>query len=119
MFTVIVNLTVRPDRVEEFLDGIHANALASLRDEPGCLRFDVHRITEQPNRFVLYELYASSEAFHTEHRSQPHYVTWREVAARCVEPGGQVNTFAVPAFPEDLPEAPRREVIRGDPPRSG
>ena len=113
MFTVIVNLTVRPDRVEEFLDGIHANALASVRDEPGCLRFDVHRSTEQPHRFVLYEIYASPGAFYTKHLSEPHYVAWREVATRCVEAGGQVNTFAVPAFPDDLPEAPRR----GDDPR--
>ena len=110
MFTVIVNLTVRPDRVEEFLDGVHANALASVRDEPGCLRFDVHRSTDQPHRFVLYEIYASPGAFYTQHRNEPHYVAWREVAARCVEPGGQVNTFAVPAFPDDLPEAPHRGV---------
>jgi autoinducer 2-degrading protein len=105
MFTVIVNLTVRPDRVDEFLDGIRANALATLRGEPGCLRFDVHRSTEQPNQFLLYEIYTSPGAFYTEHRNAPHYAAWREVAARCVEPGGHVNTFAVPVFPEDVPEA--------------
>jgi autoinducer 2-degrading protein len=113
MFTVIVNLTVRPDRVEEFLDGIHANALASVRNEPGCLRFDVHRSTEHPHRFVLYEIYDSPGAFYTQHRNEPHYVAWRAVASRCVEPGGQVNTFAVPAFPDDVPEAPQS----GDDPR--
>ena len=113
MFTVIVNLTVRPNRVEEFLDGIHANALASVRDEPGCLRFDVHRSTEQPQRFVLYEIYASPGAFYTQHRNTPHYVAWRKVATHCLERGGQTNTFAVPVFPDDLPEVPRR----GDDPR--
>ena len=106
MLTVLVNLTVRPERVEEFLDGIRTNARASLRDEPGCLRFDVHRDAEDPHRFVLYEIYASADAFYVEHRHAPHYAAWREVAARCVEPGGHVNTFAVPAFPADLPEVP-------------
>ena len=66
--------------VEEFLDGIHANARASVRDEPGCLRFDVHRSTEQPHRFVLYEIYASAVAFYTQHRKEPHYVA---VAGGC------------------------------------
>ena len=105
MFTVIVNLTVHPDRVEEFLDGIRANSRASLRDEPGCLRFDVHRSTEEPNRFVLHEIYASAEAFYVDHRQAPHYAAWRAVAERCLEPGGHLNTFAEPAFPDDVPAA--------------
>jgi autoinducer 2-degrading protein len=106
MFTVVVDLVVRPERLEEFLAGIHANAVASLRDEPGCLRFDVHRSTEQPNRFLLYEIYADPDAFYVAHREAPHYAAWREVAAGCLVEGGHVNTFAVPAFPEDIPENP-------------
>ena len=47
MFTVIVNLTVEPDRVEEFLEASTPTLWPRLRDEPGCLRFDVHRSTEQ------------------------------------------------------------------------
>ena len=113
MFTVIVNLTVRPDRVEEFLDGIHANALASVRDEPGCLRFDVHRSTEQPHRFVLYEIYASPGAFYTQHRNDPHYVAWRKVATRCVEPRRPDEHFRRPRLPRRL----TRGASRGDDPR--
>lgn len=106
MFTVIVDLTVRPDRLEEFLDGIRGNARATLRDEPGCLRFDVHRRLDDPRRFVLHEIYADADAFHVAHRQAPHYAAWRAVAERCVEPGGHVNTFATPAFPHDVPENP-------------
>lgn len=102
MFTVLVDLTVRPDCVEEFLDGIRANSRASLRDEPGCLRFDVHRRVDDPNRFVLHEVYADEDAFRLAHREAPHYAVWREVADRCVVEGGHVSTFATPAFPEDL-----------------
>ena len=106
MFTVIVNLQVRPERVEEFLEAIHTNARASLADEPGCLRFDVHRSMDDPNRFVLYEIYADRNAFYEAHREAPHYAAWREVADRCVEPGGHVNTFATPQFPEDINHQP-------------
>jgi autoinducer 2-degrading protein len=105
MHTVLVSLQVRPDRTTEFLSAIRSNAQASLRDEPGCLRFDVHRSIEDPNRFVLYELYRDEEAFLTEHRATPHYAAWREAAARCVVEGGHVDTFCAPAFPGDIPEA--------------
>jgi autoinducer 2-degrading protein len=105
MFTVIVTLQVRPDRIDEFLRGIRANARASLRDEPGCLRFDVHRSAEDAHRFLLYEIYADEVAFREAHRTAPHYAAWRAVADRCVVEGGHVNTFAAPVFPDDLPEA--------------
>ena len=42
-FTVIITVDVRPDRIDEFVAGITTNAIASLRDEPGGLAFDVHR----------------------------------------------------------------------------
>jgi (4S)-4-hydroxy-5-phosphonooxypentane-2,3-dione isomerase len=107
MYTVIVNLQVKPDMVEAFLEAVGENSRASRRDEPGCLRFDVHRDNDDPNHFVLYELYADERAFTEAHRSAPHYEKWRAAAADLLEPGGQANTFATPAFPEDLPEAGR------------
>ncbi|RSN34646.1 antibiotic biosynthesis monooxygenase [Amycolatopsis sp. WAC 01416] len=104
MFTVLVTLDVLPERLDEFLSGIQQNARACLRHEAGCLRFDVHRSAEDPHRFHLYEIYRDRAAFEIEHRSAPHYAAWRDVAARCVRPGAHVNAFAIPAFPEDLPE---------------
>jgi (4S)-4-hydroxy-5-phosphonooxypentane-2,3-dione isomerase len=101
MFTVIVNLTARADRLDEFVAGILTNARASLRDEPGCLRFDVHQQVEEPTRFVLHEIYADGDAFYRAHRSAPHYAAWQEVVARCVVPGSQVNTFCRPLDPEE------------------
>ena len=107
MYTVIVNLQVKPDMVEAFLEAMGENSRASRRDEPGCLRFDVHRDNSDPNHFVLYELYADERAFTEAHRGAPHYEKWRAASAELLEPGGQVNTFATPAFPDDLPEAVR------------
>jgi autoinducer 2-degrading protein len=114
MFTVIVNLQVRPECREEFLAGIRTNALASVRDEPGCLRFDVHEKVNEPNKFVLYELYADEAAFYEAHRSAPHYEKWREVSARCIYPGGHVNTLAAPAFASDIPEHAQTESTQAE-----
>jgi autoinducer 2-degrading protein len=104
MLTVLVKFTVLPGRMDEFLEGIRANAHSSLRDEPGCLRFDVHRSQENEDEVLLYEIYRDREAFEVGHRGSPHYAAWREVVARCVPDGGHANTFATPAFPGDLPE---------------
>jgi autoinducer 2-degrading protein len=107
VLTVMVTLQVRPDKVDEFLDAIHENAIATLKDEPGCLRFDVQRSVDDPNRFMLYEIYRDAAAFYDEHRSTVHYRKWRAVAADYVVSGGHVNTFCEPVFPDDIPEARR------------
>jgi autoinducer 2-degrading protein len=104
---VIVSLQVKPDMVDRFLEVIGENSRASRRDEPGCLRFDVHRDNDDPNHFLLYELYADERAFTEAHRGAPHYEKWRAASAELLAPGGQVNTFATPVFPADLPEVGR------------
>jgi len=105
VFTVLVSLTVKADKVDEFLHAIDVNSAATLRDEPGCLRFDVHRVVDDPNRFVLYEIYRDEAAFYEEHRAAPHYAAFRAASAECIADGGHVNTFAAPVFPERIPEA--------------
>jgi autoinducer 2-degrading protein len=107
MYTVIVSLRVKPELVDRFLEVMGENSRASRRDEPGCLRFDVHRDLDDPTHFLLYELYADERAFTQDHRGAPHYQRWRAAAAELLEPDGQVSTFATPAFPADLPEAGR------------
>jgi quinol monooxygenase YgiN len=89
MFSLLVQLEVRPESREEFLAAIAGNAAASVRDEPGCHRFDVCSVDADPNRFVLYELYDDAEAF-AAHKQAPHFAAWREVAARVLV--SQVNT---------------------------
>jgi autoinducer 2-degrading protein len=91
MFSLVVQVEVRPDRREEFLTSIAANAEASVRDEPGCLRFDVCSVATDPDRFLFYELYTGAEAF-AAHKASPHFGRWREIAERVLVPGSQVNT---------------------------
>ena len=104
MYAVLVSLQIRPERTEEFLSAIRANAQASLREEPDCLRFDVHQVVGDRTRFVLYELYRDEGAFLEQHRATPHYAAWRAAANRCIVDGGHVNTYLTPAFPQDIPE---------------
>ncbi len=89
MLSVVVQMTVRPGRREQFLAGMTANAEASVRDEPGCLRFDVCSVDGDENRFLLYELYRDAAAF-AAHKSAPHFAQWRTVAEQVLE--SQVNT---------------------------
>jgi autoinducer 2-degrading protein len=91
MFSLVVQVQVQPDRREEFLAGISANAEAAVRDEPGCLRFDVSSVAGDPNRFFLYELYTDAEAF-AAHKASPHFAQWRQIAERVLVAGSQVNT---------------------------
>ena len=89
MFSLVVQMEVRPDRREEFLAGMAANAEASVRDEPGCLRFDVSSVGGDPNRFFLYELYTDADAF-AAHKASPHFAEWRGIAGEVL--AGQTNT---------------------------
>jgi len=91
MFSLVVQVEVRPERREDFLVAIAANAAASVRDEPGCLRFDVCSVDGDEHRFLFYELYVDAAAFEA-HRAAPHFADWRVAAARTLVPGSQVNT---------------------------
>jgi (4S)-4-hydroxy-5-phosphonooxypentane-2,3-dione isomerase len=89
VFSLVVQMEVWPGGREQFLAGMSANAEASVRDEPGCLRFDVCSVAGDENRFVLYELYTDAEAF-AAHKASPHFAQWRVIADQVLV--GQVNT---------------------------
>ena len=53
-----------------------ANARNS-RKEAGVVRFDVIQQTDDPSRFVLFELYRDEQAIEA-HRATVHYAKWRD-----------------------------------------
>jgi quinol monooxygenase YgiN len=63
---------------------------AATNAEPGCLDFVALRSSEDPDSFVLYERYASQEAFEA-HQASPHFEgiavarIWPLLAGRTVE----------------------------------
>jgi len=61
-WVVIVEFTIRPGFVAQFLERLSTQAAESLR-EPGCSRFDVCLDPSNEHRIFLYELYSDREAF--------------------------------------------------------
>jgi autoinducer 2-degrading protein len=79
MFVTLVHCHVKPEHADAFADACRANAEASPR-EPGNLRFDVLRLVEDPNRFLLDEWYVDADAARA-HKDTPQYAAWREATA--------------------------------------
>ena len=77
LFVLIAELQVKPESVEKFIPLILANAHASVQNEPGCYQFDVTQQTDDPAKFVFYEVYADAAAFES-HSQQPHFKTFFE-----------------------------------------
>ena len=74
---IYVDFTIKQGAVERFRELILTNARHSLRDEPGCRRFDVLASAEEPRRIVLYEIYDDESAFDLHLRSA-HYQSFAQ-----------------------------------------
>jgi len=83
MFTLLVQVEVRPERLDEFTQAIRENARASVRHDVGCLRFAVFQVVDEPTRWVLYEVY-TDEASWERHRGSAHFVAYKAVADRAL-----------------------------------
>ena len=90
MLVVHVNVHVKPEDVETFKAASIQNARASVQ-EAGIARFDVIQQADDPNRFVLVEVYRTAED-PARHKETMHYQTWRDaVAPMMAEPRQSVK----------------------------
>lgn len=97
MHVVCVHVHVKPENRDAFIRASLENARATL-DEPGNLRFDVLQQADDPNRFVLYEVYRDAAGMQA-HKETAHYARWRDaVAPWMAEPRRGVAHQAL--FPE-------------------
>ncbi|WP_167604940.1 antibiotic biosynthesis monooxygenase [Maribellus sediminis] len=83
MYIVHVNVHVKRDWVEDFIDATIENAKNSLL-EPGVARFDIVQQQDDPTRFVLVEAYRHYED-PARHKATEHYQRWREKVADMME----------------------------------
>lgn len=98
MLVVFVHVHVKPECVEAFKAASVENARQSVQ-EPGIARFDVIQQMDDPERFVLIEVYRGSED-PAKHKETAHYQKWRDtVAEMMVEPRQGVKYVNV--FPDD------------------
>lgn len=91
-FVIVVEFRLKPGTFESFRRLIVENARASVRDEPGCRRFDVLVPEGDRETVVLYEIYDDRAAFQA-HLKTPHFAVFdREsrdlVAAKTVREYG-------------------------------
>jgi len=98
MLIVHVFVHVKPEQVEAFRTASLENARNSVQ-EPGIARFDVLQQQDEPTRFVLVEIYRTSED-PGKHKETAHYQKWRDtVADMMAEPRTSVKYTNV--FPDD------------------
>lgn len=79
MFIVHVFVHVKPQNIEDFKAASMQNARESIK-EPGVARFDVIQQKDEPTRFVLVEVYRTSND-PARHKETAHYQKWRDTVA--------------------------------------
>src|SRR5438132_12840566 len=111
MLAIWVKVRVKPELRQRFLEAIEADALASERDEAGCLRFNVLQDGRDENVYYFYEVYDNQAALDA-HRTMPHYAVWRAAADTLARPAAAPacqTVFPPPrATRTKAPGAPRR-----------
>ena len=97
MFVVCVHVHVIAEHRDAFLEATLENARNTIK-EPGNLRFDVNQQADDPNRFVLYEVYLDESGM-SAHKETAHYAKWADtVAPFMAEPRRGVKHVSL--FPE-------------------
>jgi (4S)-4-hydroxy-5-phosphonooxypentane-2,3-dione isomerase len=79
MLIVHVHIHVKSEAADAFVAATLANARASVQ-EPGIARFDLIRQADDPQRFILQEVYRNAAA-PAAHKETPHYAAWRDTVA--------------------------------------
>ena len=99
MISIFVTIQIKDGFADQFKAASLGDSQGSVRDEPGCFRFDILQNSEDPNRFHLYEVYQDDAAIDA-HRNAPHYKKWRETVQDWFD--GDIQRVAMSTiFPSD------------------
>jgi autoinducer 2-degrading protein len=98
MVVVVVHIQVKPEFTSRFAEASSENARNSLR-EPGVAGFEVLQQMDDPEHFVLYEVYYKPED-QLAHRETEHYKLWRDTVADWMAVP-RTGTKYTRIFPED------------------
>jgi len=84
-YAIIVEFELAPGAYDTFMGYLAANAEASVRNEPGCYRFDVLTSREgDTTRVTLYEIYGDRAAFE-EHLKTSHFLVFKGLITGLVQ----------------------------------
>jgi len=97
---VFVHVEIKPDRIDDFLKAMEVDVTKSrVRSlDPGCLRFDLLRSKDDPNKFVFYEAYVDDDLA-AYHKTTEHYKAWADFKAS----GGVANQVVWKAEASSIP----------------
>jgi autoinducer 2-degrading protein len=98
MLVVLVYVQVKPGTVEAFRQASLENARNSVQED-GITRFDVLQRQDDPERFVLVEVYRDQQA-PNKHKETAHYQKWRDAVADMMAEDRYSIKF-VNVYPED------------------
>ena len=90
-YVILAEFDVAAEHKDAFMQLVRENAAASVRDEPGCRRFDVLRPENCSARITLYEIYHDRAAFEA-HVRTPHFARFDEAVKPLVS-DRSVRTF--------------------------
>lgn len=82
MYVNSVDLEIVPAERENFLAAIKENGAAAVT-EPGCKRFDILNLANDPNHFLLYEVYENEAALKA-HRETAHFKKFAATVGKMV-----------------------------------
>ncbi|VCZ46394.1 (4S)-4-hydroxy-5-phosphonooxypentane-2,3-dione isomerase [Klebsiella pneumoniae] len=110
MNVTLVEINIKPERVDEFLEVFRANHEGALQ-EPGNLRFDVLQDPEVKTRFFIYEAYKDDEAV-LAHKKTPHYLACVEKLEEMMSQPRQKRSF-IGLLPQvGYPSPSQRERVK-------
>ena len=99
MISIFVTIRIKEGFSDQFTEASFGDSQGSVRDEPGCFRFDILKNTEEHNLFHLYEVYEDEAALDA-HRNAPHYKKWRSTVEDWFD-GDIARVMMNTVFPSD------------------
>ena len=57
MYILMVRLKVKEEKIQEFIEESIGDAAGSVKNEPGCRRFDIIQDSSDPTQFAFCEIY--------------------------------------------------------------
>jgi len=76
MVITCVHVHVRPEGVNSFIKATVVNCIGTAK-EKGNIRFDFMQQSDDPCRFMIFEVFDSPESV-AAHKETAHYLKWRE-----------------------------------------
>ncbi|CAK7011404.1 MAG: hypothetical protein DELT_02100 [Desulfovibrio sp.] len=81
MIALSVMVEIHPEFAEQYREAVLRHAKNCLTNEKGCLAFTVHVLPEAPNRFFLYEAYATEKDLKEIHTATQYLAEFKELTA--------------------------------------